>query len=358
MEFIAWFGRMVIDEAGTIKDFQSFGKDPDVLARKIIEVQENAKDLSLLGVDLRDIAFDRGFVGLDEEYDILLREVCIRAARSRISSSDTDDTRIIQAVQALDDIDRNVNELSERLMEWYGIYFPEIGITGEALAKFISAYGSRTNLPKDHSLYELAVGSMGAELSFADEELLRSFASNLCGLYDTRRYIESYIERGMDTLAPNLSDVAGALLGARLINIAGSLQRLAAFPSSTVQVIGAHRALFKHLRSNTPSPKHGIIFNNTLIKNAPWWLRGKFARAFASKISLAARTDLYSGKRDPSIKEGLGKKLDAIRTANPVAPKTGAKSAKHGGKARTGNRRGGSGGKNRGKGNDGSGGKH
>jgi nucleolar protein 56 len=88
-----------------------------------------------------------------------------------------------------------------------------------------------------------------------------------------------------------------------------------------VQVIGASRALFKHLRSRAPSPKHGIIFNHPVIRNAPWWQRGKLARALAAKISLAARTDFYSGDMDQSIAESLERKLESIRQANPVAPK-------------------------------------
>lgn len=320
-EFTAWFGRLTLDEEGELIDCQLFEKDPEKLAERLLELQESGQDIPATAPDLRKLAFDCAFVELDEDYDILLRDVCIRAAKSRISRTDTDDVRIVQAVEALDDIDRNVNELSERLLEWYGIYFPELELTGEPLARFVVAFGSRANVPEDHQLFEKASKSMGAELTFADEELLKAFASNMCSLYDTRRQIESYIVTGMGSLAPNLTDIAGGLLGARLISIAGSLQKLASFPSSTVQVIGAHRALFKHLRSNTPSPKHGIIFNNIIIKNAPWWQRGKLARAFAAKISLAARTDFYSGKKDPSIKEQLEKKLTAIRNANPSPPK-------------------------------------
>ncbi|WP_406670792.1 NOP5/NOP56 family protein [Methanolobus sp. ZRKC4] len=321
MEFTTWFGKLQLDTEGEVEDCKLFDKDPEKLAELVFESQENVQDVPLKRPDLRKAALESGFVELDEDYDILLRDVCIRAAKSQISSTDTDDVRIVHAVEALDDIDKNVNELSERLLEWYGVYFPELGLTGEPLARFVLAFGSRANVPEDHALFEKASKSMGAELSFADEELLRAFASNLCSLYDTRRQIESYIVTGMGSLAPNLTDIAGGLLGARLISIAGSLQRLASFPSSTVQVIGANRALFKHLRSNTPSPKHGIIFNNIIIKNAPWWQRGKLARAFASKISLAARTDFYTGEKDPSIKEELEKKLEHIRNTNPNPPK-------------------------------------
>ena len=335
MQFMAWFGRLTISDEGEVEDCQFFEKDPEKLAAMLVSLEEQTQDVAVNAPDLRQVALDFGFVELDEDYDILLRDVCIRAAKSQISESDTDDTRIIQAVEAMDDIDRNVNELSERLMVWYGRYFPELELTGEALARFVLNYGSRDNLPEDHELFEKASASMGSELSFADEGLMRQLASNICGLYDTRRYIESYIVTNMSSVAPNLSNIAGAPLGARLISMAGSLEKLAAFPSSTIQVIGASRALFKHLRSRAPSPKHGVIFNNVIIKNAPWWQRGKLARAFAAKISLAARTDCYSGELDPSIKESLERKLDMIRKANPAPPKK-ERSGKTGGKGRPG----------------------
>lgn len=344
MEFIAWFGKLIINDQGDVEDCQAFEKDPGKLAEMLVSMQKTVQNKAIAAPDLRHIALEFGFVELDDDYDILLRDVCIRAAKMQISKSDTDDTRIIQAVEAMDDIDRNVNELSERLMVWYGRYFPELTLTGESLANFVMQYGSRDSLPEDHKLFEKASNSMGSDISFADEELLRQLASNICSLYDTRRHIEAYIISNMGTVAPNLSNIAGAPLGARLISMAGSLEKLAAFPSSTVQVIGASRALFKHLRARAPSPKHGIIFNNTIIKNAPWWQRGKLARAFAAKISLAARMDCYSGELDPSIKDNLEKKLERIRQANPSPPKRekGSKS----GNARSG-RSGGSGASNK-----------
>ncbi len=344
MEFTTWFGKLQLDAEGEVEDCKLFDKDPQKLAELVFESQENVQDVPLKRPDLRKAALESGFVELDEDYDILLRDVCIRAAKSQISQTDTDDSRIIQAVEALDDIDKNVNELSERLFEWYGRYFPELDMTGEKLARFVSAYGSRANVPEDHALFEKSSKSMGAEISFADEELLRALANNICSLYDTRRYIENYINTSMGSVAPNLCNITGAPLGARLMSMAGSLQKLAAFPSSTVQVIGANRALFKHLRSRAPSPKHGIIFNNPIIKNAPWWQRGKLARTLASKISLAARTDFYSGELEPSIKEALEKKLEHIRNTNPTPPKREPKpqsKGKGGKKTHRGKRKGG-----------------
>jgi nucleolar protein 56 len=110
------------------------------------------------------------------------------------------------------------------------------------------------------------------------------------------------------------------MLGARLISLAGSLEKLAVFSASTIQVIGASKALFKHLRARAPSPKHGIIYSHPLINTSPWWVRGKISRALAAKLSLAARIDFYSGEKDSSLVEKLETKVQQIRTSNPRPP--------------------------------------
>ena len=326
MNFVTWFGVLTLNENGTVSKCDQFQKNRDKLAKQLVNTEVVNANKPPSGFDLRAAAVECGFVGSNEEYDALLRDVCIRAAKEQISRSGTTDMRIIQSVEALDDLDEVVNALSERLSEWYGIYFPELDLTAEPLARFVSKNGSRSNIPHDDSLYEKAATSMGAEITGADEELIKAFAVNVCNLYETRNMIEAYLIQIVTSNAPNLAAIAGALLGARLISLAGSLERLAYFPSSTVQVIGANKALFKHLRARAPSPKHGIIFNHPLIKNSPWWQRGKIARAVAAKISFASRIDLYSGKLDDSLEVELAKKIEVIRVANPKPPKQAKKS--------------------------------
>jgi nucleolar protein 56 len=320
LKAVTWFGTLKLSDNGEIEECSLLEKDPEQLAENMLLAVEK-EELPPHSLDLRELALGCGFVELEEDYDVLLREVCIRVAKRQISMTDTDDKRIIQVVEAMDDIDKAANELSERLTEWYGAYFPELELTAESMARFVARFGSRENVPEDHNMFAKASSSMGAELSLVDEDLLRNFASSLCGLYDTRKNLEQYIMNNMGAVAPNLTNVAGAPLGARLISLAGGLGKLAAFPSSTVQVIGASNALFKHLRSRAPSPKHGVIFNHPFIKGAPWWQRGKIARALAAKISLAVRMDAYGGKLDPSIKENLERKVESIRKAHPEPPK-------------------------------------
>lgn len=318
LKIITWYGTLTIGDNG-VDECKLFSKDVDELAELLLkkDVVAYSSDGSL---PIREIAIEHGFVENDAEYNSLLRDVSIRAAKIQMSRTNTPDMQIIQAVEALDDIDDVVNVLSERLSEWYGLHFPELGLSSEKLARFVSEFGSRNNVPEGHLMAERAVSSMGAELPAADEELIKGFASNACALYDSRHSIEESIVRNMEMVAPNVTMIAGSLIGARLISMTGGLERLSQLPSSTVQVMGANRALFKHLRARAPSPKHGIIFNNPLIKNSPWWQRGKLARALAAKISLAARMDVHSGELHPDIKVALEKKVNSIKDANPKPP--------------------------------------
>jgi nucleolar protein 56 len=327
-----WFGVLEIGRTGDILESELFSKDIRELALRSLALNEKGQNLPPAGFDLKAAALECRFVDSSVEYYSLLHDVTLETVKIQVSGALTPDQRIIQAVESLDDINETANSLSERLFEWYGGYFPESGLSGEALATFVAKYGSRENIAPEDPLYSKARNSMGAKLEVADETLLKSYAESVCSLYERKRQIEAYIENSMESVAPNLNLIAGPTLGARLISIAGSLEKLAAFPSSTIQVIGASKALFKHLRSRAPSPKHGIIFSHPLINTAPWWIRGKIARAFAAKLSLAARIDYYSGEKDPSLVDKLETKVQQIKASNPRPPQkkqeTGAKPKK------------------------------
>jgi nucleolar protein 56 len=315
-----WFGVLEPGSKGELFASELFPKNIRELALHSLSLRDSRQNIPPEGFDLATAAIECGFVDSFSEYYSLLHEVTLETVKLQVSEALTPDQRIIQAVEALDNINETTNSLSERLFEWYGGYFPESGLSGEALALFVAKYGSRENIPLENPLYLKSRDSMGAKLEAADELLLKGFAESVCSLYERRKQIEAYIESSMETLAPNLTMLAGPMLGARLISIAGSLEKLASFPSSTIQVIGASKALFKHLRSRAPSPKHGIIYSHPLINTSPWWVRGKVARALAAKLSLAARMDFYSAKKDPSLAGELEEKIRKIREANPRPP--------------------------------------
>jgi nucleolar protein 56 len=149
--------------------------------------------------------------------------------------------------------------------------------------------------------------SMGADIAESDLAEIQALCKNVLNLYDLRQNMEKYLDDTMEEVAPNIKAMVGSLLGARLIAIAGGLTNVAKLPASTIQVLGAEKALFRSLKTGTPPPKHGIIFQHTYLHDAKRWQRGKIARALAGKLAIAARIDAY-GHRD--ISESLKTKLD------------------------------------------------
>jgi nucleolar protein 56 len=242
--------------------------------------------------DLTQIAIETDLCKSFSDYRKLLHDTAMVVARSRIaeilSSRDAD---IVQSIRALDTVIDSYNEMSERIVEWYGIHYPEAKL-------------------RPQEIIERVMTSQTAD----DLEALQSYARCARTLQDERKRLEAYIASCMEDVAPNLSEVLGPLLGARLIARAGSLEKLAKLPASSIQVMGAREALFKLLREGTSPPKHGFIFRHPLISGAPKPLRGRIARMLAGKAAIAARVDYYSGERLNLGKE-VSRKAADIRSA-------------------------------------------
>jgi len=145
-------------------------------------------------------------------------------------------------------------------------------------------------------IVEAAQTSLGAEFDEIDIEVLQACAQRVLNLYELRGRIAEYIDGLMAQIAPNLCTVVGGSIGARLISLAGGLERLARLPSSTIQVLGAEKALFRALKTRARPPKHGVIYQYPDVRGSPRQLRGKIARALAGKIAIAARVDAMSGE--------------------------------------------------------------
>ena len=251
---------------------------------------------------------------------------------------------IIQAIEALDDIDKVINLLVSRLREWYGLHFPELDEIlpkHEQYVAFVKTVGSRENLSeeklkelglsdaKGEKILKASKNSMGAPLGKFDEEIIIKLAEEISDLYKLRRQIEDYLETAMDEVAPNLKALVGAKLAARLMSLAGGLKELAMMPASTIQVLGAEKALFRHLRSGAKPPKHGVIFQYPAINRSPWWQRGKIARALAGKLAIAARVDYFSGEYiGEELKQELEQRIQEIKQKYPNPPKRKAKPEK------------------------------
>jgi nucleolar protein 56 len=319
LEVQGWFGDVELSGDGTVGQCSFAGKEPGELAERILALKRKPGNCPA-GTEWRRLALDCGFAENEGEYLSRLQEACVVAARQAIKASYTPDLAVIHAVEALDDIDGAANLLAERLAVWYGDHFPELDLKTAELAEFVASKGLRSDLSPDDPFARLAEDSLGCPLESRDGVVIRAFAEDIAGLYARRQVLEEYIRENMEEVAPNLCHLAGPLLGARLISMAGSLRRLASLPSGTVQVMGANNALFKHLQSRAPSPKHGIIFNHPLVKGASARNRGKVARAFAAKLSLAARIDAFSGEFRPGLKEQLEAKVRSIESRGRNAP--------------------------------------
>jgi len=220
-------------------------------------------------------------------------------------SPDKIDTMIVQAVSLLDDLDKELNNYIMRCREWYGWHFPELGkiITDNlAFVRTVELMGTRENaktmdlsdvLPEEieEKVKEAAEISMGTEISEEDILNIKHLCQQVVEIQEYRGQLYEYLKNRMMAIAPNLTVLVGELVGARLIAHAGSLMNLAKHPASTVQILGAEKALFKALKTKHDTPKYGLIYHAQLVGQAGTKLKGKVSRMLAAKASLATRVD-------------------------------------------------------------------
>ena len=226
------------------------------------------------------MALDCGAVKDRAGYLEKLREICIRAAMGRIVASfEEKDTELIQMVMALEGIDQAVNQLGERLADWYRVLHPDKGWK----------YRPRDSRKVLARIEEDSEGSM------------REILEGILRLRETRAHFAREIGERAAVILPNCSRIVGGLVAARIMTLAGGLPRLAQLPASSIQVLGARGALFSHLTRGTPPPKHGIIYQHMRVHNAPRDARGKVARVLAGRLAIAARIDFHRGVLDPEF---------------------------------------------------------
>ncbi|KAG8528272.1 Nucleolar protein 58 [Bacidia gigantensis] len=220
-------------------------------------------------------------------------------------SADKVDTMIIQAISLLDDLDKELNIYAMRVREWYGWHFPEMAkIVNDnlAYARIIFAMGMRSNaanadlaeiLPEEieGAVKAAAEISMGTEITEDDLENIKALAEQVVQFTEYRSSLSSYLAARMAAVAPNLTALVGDLVGARLIAHSGSLMNLAKSPASTIQILGAEKALFRALKTKHDTPKYGLIYHSSLIGQATGRNKGKIARVLATKASLGMRVD-------------------------------------------------------------------
>lgn len=294
-----------------------------------IEVKTPNKGGEHLRNNIENVFEEIGFSKSQDEIIQIYEKLAIHKIKK---SSQEEDKLLIQAINSVDDIDESISKLVERIRDWYTIYFPEMDTisNNETYIKLIAESENREDILEnfnDHFSEEIEE-STGADIEESDLAMLKSFAESIYSLQKSRKELENYIDSKMESIAPNLRDLLGSTLGAKLIAHIGSIKRLATYPASVIQIMGAEKAIFRHLKTGERPPKHGLIFQHPSVRGAKWWNRGKIARNLALKITLAVRKDVFSGEYDPSIAEDYLKKVEQIEKENPFPKKTNQKRAK------------------------------
>jgi len=297
-----------------------------------VEVEKPTPSAEKLRRNLEMMVVEAGYAENYDEVRRLMHEVSLLLAKRRVTSTIGEkDLLVIQAVSALDEVDKIFNNLSSRVREWYGLHFPELDRLiekNETYLKLVAGLGARDNFTaeriesEDVPLYEVekvaeaAKSSMGIGISEADLSEIRALSKKALSLYDSRRGIKRYIEEMMDEIAPNIKALVGSTLGARLIAATGGLRNLAKKPSSTIQILGAEKALFRSIRTKAKPPKHGMIFQHPEVHGSPRRKRGKVARLLAGKLAIAARLDAYSGKNiGDELRADFNRRIERIKEA-------------------------------------------
>ncbi|MDQ3999112.1 MAG: ribonucleotide-diphosphate reductase subunit beta [Thermoproteota archaeon] len=271
-----------------------------------------------------------GFANNEQDAMQALREFAINLSSSRVKeASEKLDLHIIQSINALDELDKIINTVGARMREWYGLHFPELDNLVSNLvvyAEIVSKAGLRENIiveilqsiglpeKKVEVILDAAKRSKGGDMTPENLAIVKRLADEVIAQSDLRRVLADHIEAAMEIVAPNVKELLTAAVGARIISKAGSLARLATLPASTIQILGAEKALFRALKTGARPPKHGLLFQHPLIHSAPKWQRGKIARAVASKVAIAARIDYYrhNGK-DNTIYSKLKNRIKEIQ---------------------------------------------
>lgn len=302
-------GQQIKDDCGIACD--QTGVVPELLRGIRLHFGKMAKAIN-------DTSINRAQLGLGHSYSRC--KVKFNVNRS--------DNMIIQAICLLDQLDKDINTFSMRIKEWYSYHFPELvkivadnGLFARA-AQYIGRRStlSDASLPaleemlvdsaKAQQVIEASRASMGMDISDIDLLNVSNFANRVVALADYRKSLHTYLVAKMGLTAPNLAALIGEQVGARLISHAGSLTNLAKYPASTVQILGAEKALFRALKTKSNTPKYGLIYHSTFIGRAAAKNKGRISRYLANKASIASRIDCFSEELNAKFGDELREQVE------------------------------------------------
>ena len=317
----------------------------DILKKKSIDVQlMSNQQTDTIQSSKPKILVDSGFAKDENEAMEKLREFAMQLSSSKITEvSQSSDLHITQAINTLDETDRMINSMGSRMREWYGLHFPELDNLIDSVNGYsqIVLAGKRENISKENfenagfpeskveMLSLVKEKSRGGDITEKNLGIVQTLAKQILDLFELRKTIEEHIEEQMAAELPNITAVLGAAVGARILAHAGSLKRLSSMPASTIQILGAEKALFRSLKTGANPPKHGILFQHAIVHAAPKWQRGKIARAVAGKAAIAARVDVYGAGLNQTLLDKLNIRVQEIGKKYSQPTKKEPKSEPH-----------------------------
>ena len=343
-----WYGTFLLDDDGKLMDSAPFPRKAEEVMERLRLIREGEVLDEELRLAPRDLSFgvteDRmlalegaekvsGPIASDylpspESLDMdpsLLREASLQLATASIKDALPPDQPVVLYLRAMDQVDREGSRSLEMLRAWHSFHFPELGalVNDSEFLTLVRNGASRERILGERPELDPGVDA-GRPLSPGEGEAMSGMADHILGAMEEARRLRVHLEKAIIEAAPNLAVLAGPLVGARLLNLAGSLERLARLPSSTIQLLGAERALFLHIREGAPAPKHGVIFQHPVVHSSPPWLRGRMARALAGKIAIASRADAYGTRTDGELgrelREQFLTRASELRAAHPDPP--------------------------------------
>jgi nucleolar protein 56 len=291
----------------------------------VIEEASNAE------IKLKDkvpiFAFENNFIDNIDEFIGFNNEISTQISKITIQTTlSSKESLITQTVQLLGELETILNGFDVRVREWYGLHFPELSRIikeHELFEKFVIEIGDKANITEinlkklnfekkeQNQIIKAQNRSIGATLEEIDINEIKKLAANALQLHEFRTNLTAYISNLATSTAPNISELAGPILAAKLIEKAGSLRRLALMPASSIQILGAEKALYRAVKTKSKPPKHGLIFQHQYVNGAPKKMRGIRARHLAAKIAFAARADAITGN---NIAAQLKKELEEAAT--------------------------------------------
>jgi nucleolar protein 56 len=343
-----WYGSFVVEDDGEVLASATFPKDAGEIAQRLrlmrdgevldeelsvapaghpFQVSED-RLLALDGAERTDEGAAAIAVPPPDEMGVppgLLREASLVLATSSIRDALPEDQPVILYLRAMDLVEREATRSLEMLRYWHSFHFPELGalVGDDDFISLVAEDPRRSSILQKRPELDPGVDA-GRPLADGEGDAMAAMARHIKDSRTEGRRLRNTLEEAVVEAAPNLATLAGPLVGARLLSLAGSLERLSRMPSSTIQLLGAEKALFLHIKEGTPAPKHGVIFQHPSVHSSPPWLRGRVARALAGKIAIAARGDAIDSRPDGSLgmelREQFLKRVQNLRIEQPQPP--------------------------------------